>query len=73
MTSNLQQRVGANLRSHRESRGLSQEKFAAIVGVHFSYISDIERGQSNITLGTLERIAAAAGVHPLELLAPLDD
>lgn len=73
MTKNLQQTFGANLRSHREACGLSQEKFAAIVGVHFSYISDIERGQANITLGTLERISAAAGVHPLDLLAPLDE
>lgn len=73
MTSNLQQTVGANLRSHREALGLSQEKFAAVVGVHFSYISRIERGQSNISLDTLAKIADAAGLHPLELLAPLND
>ena len=64
----LQRRVGANLRSHRQAHGLSQEAFADLVGVHRTYMGGLERGERNITLKSLERIAAQIGVDPLSLL-----
>ncbi len=68
MEGELQGRVGRNLRAHREALGLSQEAFAELVGVHRTYMGGLERGERNITLRSLERIAATIGVDPLDLL-----
>jgi transcriptional regulator with XRE-family HTH domain len=43
--------------------------FADVVGVHRTYMGGLERGERNLTLRSLERIAAAIGVEPLRLLA----
>ena len=69
MEGELQRAVGQNLRAYRERRGLSQEAFADLLGVHRTYMGGIERGERNLTLKTLERIAEQTGVSPLELLA----
>lgn len=70
MEGDLQRAVGDNLRAHRHRQGLSQEAFADLIGVHRTYMGGIERGERNLTLKSLERIAARAGVDPLELLQP---
>jgi transcriptional regulator with XRE-family HTH domain len=67
----LQRTVGRNLRRYREARGLSQEAFAAeVLKVHRTRASAIERGERNLTLQTVERLAARAGLDPLDLFAP---
>jgi transcriptional regulator with XRE-family HTH domain len=66
----LQRRVGANLRRIRREQGVSQEAFAEVVGVHRTYMGGLERGQRNITLRGLERLAGTLGVDPLDLLRP---
>jgi transcriptional regulator with XRE-family HTH domain len=71
MEGDLQRTVGANLRAYRKARGLSQEAFADVIGVHRTYMGGIERGERNLTLRSLERIADRIGVDPLELLAPV--
>jgi transcriptional regulator with XRE-family HTH domain len=64
----LQRTVGRNLRAHREQRELSQEGFADLLGIHRTYMGGLERGERNLTLKSLERIAARIRVDPLELL-----
>ena len=66
----LQQAVGLNLRAYRQARGLSQEAFADLVGVHRTYMGGLERGERNLTLKSVERIAAQVGLDPLALLQP---
>lgn len=66
----LQKTVGINLRNHRKTMGLSQEDFADYVGVHRTYMGALERGERNLTLQSLERIASQIGVQPLDLLRP---
>lgn len=68
MEGDLQRRVGANLRRYREARGLSQEAFAEAIGVHRTYMGGLERGERNITLRSLERIARWLELDPRELL-----
>jgi transcriptional regulator with XRE-family HTH domain len=63
----LQRRVGRNLRRHRKAAGLSQEDFAEALGVHRTYVGGIERGERNLTLQSVERIAARLGIEPIEL------
>lgn len=68
MEGDLQRIVGRNLRAFRRARNLSQEAFADVLGVHRTYMGGIERGERNLTLKSLERIAHRLGVAPLELL-----
>lgn len=64
----LQRRVGANLRRIRQERGLSQEQFAEVLGVHRTYMGGLERGERNLTLRSLERIAVLIEISPEDLL-----
>ena len=66
----LQRIVGKNLRAYRQAKGLSQEAFAELVGMHRTYIGGVERGERNLTLTTVERYAEAIGLDPLDLLTP---
>ena len=73
MEGDLQRTVGRNLRAYREGKGLSQEAFADELGVHRTYMGGIERGERNLTLKSLERIAARIDADPLALLQPSED
>ncbi len=68
MEGDLQRRVGRNLRDYRRAQGLSQEAFADVLGVHRTYMGDVERGERNLTLKSVERIAQRIDVDPLALL-----
>jgi transcriptional regulator with XRE-family HTH domain len=68
MEGDLQRTVGENLRVYRNERGLSQEAFAEKLGFHRTYIGGLERGERNLTLKALERIADRLDVEPLSLL-----
>jgi transcriptional regulator with XRE-family HTH domain len=64
----LQRTIGRNLRAYRESKGLSQEAFADVLGIHRTYMGAVERGERNLTLQSVERLAAKIKVDPLTLL-----
>jgi transcriptional regulator with XRE-family HTH domain len=59
----------ANLRAHRTSLGLSQEDLAEKASLHRTYIGSVERGERNISIDSMERIARALGTSLIELLA----
>jgi transcriptional regulator with XRE-family HTH domain len=56
------------IRLLREAAGLSQEKLAEGAGITYQYLSAIENGKENFTVGILESIAAALGLPFLELV-----
>ena len=58
----------ANVRRLRTERGLSQEALAEAAGVHRTYIGMLERGEKNVTIYNIERIARALDVRPSSLL-----
>ncbi|MCP4359783.1 MAG: helix-turn-helix transcriptional regulator [Chloroflexi bacterium] len=60
--------LGKNLRSLRLSTGLSQEKLAELTGLHRTYIGGVERGERNISLINLVRIARALEISVTELV-----
>ena len=64
----LQRQFGQALRALRKSRSLSQEDFADVLGVHRTYMGGLERGERNVTLRTVERLAERLGLDPLTLL-----
>jgi len=66
----LQRTLGANLRAYRKARGLSQEAFADVLGFHRTYMGGLERGERNLTLKNVEKIAGRLDMDPLALLQP---
>lgn len=64
----LQRTVGRSLRAYREAKGLSQERLADVLEVHRTYMGAIERGERNLTLQSVERLAARLKLSPLALL-----
>lgn len=63
-----QKRLGAVIRAKRKELGYSQEAFAAHCGVHRTYMGAVERGERNLSLMNIIRIANALRVSPSELL-----
>ena len=60
--------VAKKVRSLRKIRGWSQEAFAAKCNLHRTYVGAIERAEENLTLRTLDKLAKALGVKPVDLL-----
>jgi len=73
MEGELQARVGRNLRAHRLKLGLSQEAFADQLVFHRTYMGAIERGERNLTLRSVERIADRLGIDAMTLLLAPED
>lgn len=68
--------VGQRVRERREALGLSQEALAHQAGVHWTFLGQVERGQRNLSLHNLLKLAAGLGADPGELvqgLTPPDD
>ena len=57
-----------NLLRVRRQAGLSQEQLAFRAGVTRNYVGGLERGEKSPTLRTLDKLAEALGVSPLDLL-----
>ena len=67
-TTDFLKMLGYRIRALRTSRGLSQEKFAEAAGVHPTYISEIELGKANASIGVFERVANGLGMTLSELV-----
>jgi transcriptional regulator with XRE-family HTH domain len=60
--------LGENIRSCRQKLNWSQEKLAERADLHHNYIGDIERGEENVSVDALMRIAAALKVRLSDLV-----
>lgn len=69
--SDLRQTLSNNLREFRRSKRITQDRLAEICGLHRNYIGAVERGERNVTLATLARIADALEVAVPKLLTKL--
>lgn len=58
----INKKVGINIRKYRNKKGWSQEQLAFEADLHRTYIGHIERGEKNIGLINLEKIAKALNV-----------
>jgi len=63
---------GKAVRTRRRAMRMSQEEFAERAGVHRTYMGDVERGERNIALINILKIAKALGVKASVLIAELD-
>lgn len=60
------------MRGQRQELGWTQEGLAEQAGLHFTYVASVERGERNISLHNIVRLAAALGVDPGDLVRGLD-
>ena len=60
--------LGRRVRAYRVERGMSQEKLAEKAHVHRTYVGSLERGERNVALINIVRLADALGIDPSELV-----
>jgi transcriptional regulator with XRE-family HTH domain len=65
-------RFGERVRALRLRVGLTQETLAAKAGIHRTYMGGVERGERNISLKNIYRLATALGVRPGDLFSAAD-
>ena len=63
--------MGGKIRSFRQRAGLTQEKLAERADLHHNFIGQVERGNLDISIGSLLKVAKALGVHVRDLVADL--
>ena len=71
-TCGAQQLFAANMRRIRLEKRLTQERVAEGAGLHPNYVGSVERGERNISICNIARIATALGVSMSALLAESD-
>jgi transcriptional regulator with XRE-family HTH domain len=64
--------LGETIRKYRTATGESQMKLAMRAGVHFTYLSDAERGQRNVAIVNIVRIVRALGVPLAEFFGEVE-
>jgi transcriptional regulator with XRE-family HTH domain len=62
---------GRRVRHRRDELGLSQEKLADAAGLHGTFVGQVERGQRNLTLHNILKLAAALRIDPSDLVRGL--
>ena len=68
MKGDARRRIAANIRKLRSERGLSQERLAELADFHRTYVSQLERCVTNVSIDGLERLAMALNVDIRMLL-----
>jgi len=63
----IQKRFGERVRELRKKKGFSQESLALACDLDRTYVGGVERGERNISLVNIHKIAAALGVNAGEL------
>lgn len=71
--SEIAKNIGRRIRNYRNQLGLSQEKLAELSGCHPTYIGQLERGEKNATLESIEKISVALNIPLSKLFEKLDD
>lgn len=71
--SELNDRLGKRIRNKRIEKGLSQEALADLAELHSTYIGQVERGEKNVTINTLQKICRALDCPMSELIMNIDD
>lgn len=72
MENEIRVRFGKTVRRLRKNQNISQEAFADQCGLHRTYISDIERGERNVSLENIEKIAKALHMGISELFLEVE-
>lgn len=60
--------LGRQVRELRKVRKLTQEELAHRAGLHWTYISQVERGTRNVGYRVLQKLAIGLGVQPSQIM-----
>ncbi len=71
--SDIARAVGQRIRYYRINLGLSQEKLAELSGCHPTYVGQLERGEKNPTIESIDRIAAALSISLSRLFEKIEN
>ncbi|GGM17275.1 transcriptional regulator [Deinococcus aerophilus] len=71
-SSTARERFARAMRTLRQTKGLSQEDLAERAGLHRNYIGSVERGERNVGIDNLERIAQALETELIDLIGRSD-
>lgn len=65
--------IGRRLRAYRQRMGFTQEELAEKAGVHYTYIGQVERGEKNLTISSLEKISHSLQISISVLFEDIED
>jgi transcriptional regulator with XRE-family HTH domain len=65
-------KLGQRIRELRKVKGMSQEDLAEVTGLHRTYIGGVERGERNISVINLDRVARAFSITISDLVERID-
>jgi transcriptional regulator with XRE-family HTH domain len=68
MSKNILIQFGGRIKKLRQEKGLTQEQFAILSGLHKNYIGMVERGERNPSLKNIEIIAKGLGISVSDLM-----
>lgn len=71
--SEIAKAIGQRIRNYRTQLGFSQEKLAELSGCHPTYIGQLERGEKNATLESIEKISSALQITLSTLFEKIDN
>lgn len=69
----LNEKLGSVIKQIRKDKGVSQEQLALTADIDRTYISDIEKGERNVSILTLKKIADALQVSMSQIIAQLEE
>ncbi len=67
----IRKALGARVRALRKAKALSQEELAYECGLHRTYMGDVERGESNVSIDNITKIAGSLGITISELFSSI--
>lgn len=73
MMSEIAKTIGQRIRNYRTEKGFSQERLAELCGCHPTYIGQVERGEKNATLESIEKIASAMNISLSKLFEKMGE
>lgn len=65
--------IGQRIRNYREGQKMSREKLAELADLHPTYIAQLERGEKNATINTLDRICNSLGITMEQLFEKINN
>ncbi len=71
-TDEICRELGTSVKHLRQVQGITQEELAYRAGLHRTYIGCVERGEKNVGVATIFKVAHGLGIEPWELFKEIE-